>query len=468
VHAADGWISDARLPDHGVRRILGTAARRQRYLDVEAALAAAQAQVGLVPEESAAVIAYNSRLDKLDVAALDEGQARTGHLMMPLVTELARACGEEHGGWVHWGATTQNIQQTGDVLGVRQAHAVLVELVLDVLDACAVLAETHAHVVMPGRTHGQQAVPITFGFKVAAWADAMLRHLERLEGLRERMFVAMTGGATGTFAAMGQHGPRVQDLVAERLGLGSMALPSRSIADPFGELVTTIALMSATGSTIAYEVSRLSAAEVGEVRENLPPDDVGSTTMPQKRNAKLCQDMVTIGAHLRSLTGLALEAVIHAGEVDGAASAMMDEAVEQSLILAADQLVRLAAVLNELEVFPARMRANLDLTGGAIMAEALMMGLAESLGRQDAHELVHEAAMRSVDNQEEFANVVASDPRVTAALTPGEIKELLDPASHIGLSVELARATAQRARGAVAARRPITGSMPAIKLPLGP
>jgi 3-carboxy-cis,cis-muconate cycloisomerase len=455
VHAADGWISDARLPDHGVRRILGVDARRQRWLDVEAALAMAQAEVGLVPQESADVIAAHARLEKLDVSALDAGQARTGHLMMPLVTELARACGEEHGGWVHWGATTQNIQQTGDVMGVREAHAVLVELVLDVLEACAALAEDHATVVMPGRTHGQQAVPITFGFKVAAWADAMLRHLERLEGLRERMFVAMTGGATGTFAAMGQAGPRVQELVAARLGLGSMALPSRSIADPFGELVTVIALMSATGSTIAYEVSRLSAAEVGEVRENLPPDDVGSTTMPQKRNAKLCQDMVTIGAHLRSLTALALEAVIHAGEVDGAASAMMDEAVEQSLVLAADQLVRLAAVLSELEVFPDRMRRNLDLTGGAIMAEALMMALAETLGRQDAHELVHEAAMRSVDHQEDFATVVAQDPRVTERLSRTEIITLLDPANHVGLSAELARATAQRARGAVAARRPM-------------
>lgn len=453
MRLAHGSISDARLPDVGVRAVFGLDARRQRYLDVEAELARAQAEVGLVPDDAAEAVAASARLELLDPDRLAAEQARTGHLMMPIITELSRVTGERHGGWVHWGATTQNIQQTGDVLGVRAAHAIVTDLVLDVLTTLADLADTHAETVMAGRTHAQQAVPITFGFKVAAWIDATLRHLERLEQLGDRLFVAMAGGATGTFAAMGPQGPRVQEVLAGRLGLHSMPVPSRSLADPFAELVSVLALLSATGSAIAEEVVRLAAVEFGELAETLPPGDVGSSTMPQKRNSKLCMDIVTIGAQLRALVPLALEAMIHPHEVDGARAAMMDEAVEQSLVLIADALVRLRDVLGGLKVFPDRMSRNLELTGGAIMAEAVMMALADTLGRQRAHDVVHHAAGVAATTDRTFAEVVAQDPRVSGQLTETQIQALLDPGTHTGRSADIARQTATRARRAVGSRQ---------------
>ena len=170
-------MSDARLPDSGLRALLSLDARRQRYLDVEAALAAAQAEVGLVPKDAAAAIVAGARLELLDEQRLATEHARTGHLMVPIIGELSRVVGDEHGGWVHWGATTQNIQQTGDVLGIRDAHRIITNLLVDVLADLAELADRYADTVMAGRTHAQQAVPVTFGYKVAAWADAMLRHL---------------------------------------------------------------------------------------------------------------------------------------------------------------------------------------------------------------------------------------------------------------------------------------------------
>jgi adenylosuccinate lyase len=449
MRAAHGGVSDARLPDSGLRELLALDARRQRYLDVEAALAAAQAECGLVPAAAAGAIASCARLELLDERRLAAGQERTGHVMVPIISELSRVVGDEHGGWVHWGATTQNIQQTGDVLGIRAAHGVITDLLVEVLGDLAALAEQHAGTVMAGRTHAQQAVPITFGYKVAAWADAMLRHGQRLDELPGRLFIAMAGGATGTFAAMGPAGPDVQDVLARRLGLISMPVPARTIADPFAELVGVLALLSTTGSAIAEEVARLAGAEFAELAETLPEGDVGSSTMPQKRNAKLCGEIVTIGAQLRALVPLAMEAVIQAHDADGARSAMMDEAVEQALILTGDALIRLHDVLARLRVFADRMRDNLDLTGGAIMAEAVMMALAGTLGRQHAHEIVHHAAAVAATTGEKFADLIARDPVITSRLSPDQIRAVLDPSSHTGHSAAVARQTAARTREAI-------------------
>ena len=213
-----------------------------------------------------------------------------------------------------------------------------------------------------------------------------------------------------------------------------------------------LALLSTGSSTIAEEISRLAAVEFGELAETLPEGDVGSSTMPQKRNSKLCQEIVTIGAQIRALVPLAFEAVIQSHEVDGARSAMMDEAVEQALILSGDALTRLHNVLAGLQVFTDRMRANLELTGGAIMAEAIMMALADNLGRQHAHEAVHHAATAAATTGHNFTDVIAHDPAITSRLTPSQLKALLDPASHTGQSARIAHDTAERIRNHI--RRP--------------
>lgn len=214
-------------------------------------------------------------------------------------------------------------------------------------------------------------------------------------------------------------------------------------------------MLSTSSSTIAEEVARLAGVEFGELAETLPEGDVGSSTMPQKRNSKLCGEIVTIGAQLRSLVPLALEAVIQSHEVDGARSAMMDEAVEQALILTGDALVRLHDVLANVQVFPDRMRANLDLTGGAIMAEAVMMALADTLGRQHAHEIVHHAATTAATTGSSFTEIIANDPVIGSRLADEQIRTLLDPATHTGQSAAIARTTAEPARNQIGGR---TGS----------
>jgi 3-carboxy-cis,cis-muconate cycloisomerase len=452
MRLVDGAPTDARVRDPGIRAVFATPARQQRWLDVEAALALAQADCGLVPPDAAARIAASARIELIDADRLERGVATTGHALMPLVTELSRVVGRQHGGWVHWGATTQNIMQTGDVLGIRLAHRIITDELVGVLRVLADLGDRTADMTMAGRTHGQQAVPITFGFKVAAWSDALVRDLERLDQVAPRLFIAMAAGGAGTFAAMGPSGPMIQQALADRLGLTSMPVPSRSIADPFAELVFILGIIATTNAVIAEEITRLMAVEYAEVAEATPAGDVGSSTMPQKRNPKLCQDIISISAQTRALVPLALEAMSHAHEVDGARTNMMDEALEQSCILSATALVRVENVLSGLQVDEQRMLRNLDLSGGLIMAEAVMMTLASSIGRQEAHEAVHHAAAISADTGRSFRDVLSGDPGVTTHLSPRQLEELLNPASHTGSSSQIARDTASRIRHVISAR----------------
>lgn len=435
-----------------VRNLFTTASKRQRWLDVEAALATAEARLGIVPDAAARTIVENARLELLDEVELDNQERLTGHVMVPIIRELSRVTGPEAGGWVHWGATTQNIQQSGDTVGILKALDAVEEQVIRVIRALMDLARKHADTLMAGRTHWQQAVPITFGYKAACWLDPMLRHLTRLDELRPRLAVSMTGGAAGTFATFGELGPQVQQLVAQELGLLPMPVAGRGIVDHFAEFVSVLALIAASSSQIGGEVSRLMAAEFGELCEEIPPGDVGSSTMPQKRNPKLSGGVVTNAAIVQAAAPMALEAMIQSHEVDGARSALMDHAVMTAAVHATETLNLLAELLVGLHVFPERMKDNLALTHGLISAEAVMMSLAGFVGRQEAHDTVHHAATEAATTGTDFLDVLRKDPRVTGVLSEEELGRLLDPARHTGLSARLAHETVSRAEQALVGR----------------
>ena len=443
---SDTLPTATRVADPGMRALYTLETRWQAWLDVEVALAKAQAELDIVPTAAAEAIARAARLELLDRARIDEGFARTGHTLVPLIWELARVVGDPHGGWVHWGATTQNITQTGDLLILRQAHRILLGLIGEVLAAMAGLAERGADMVLAGRTHGQHAVPATFGYKVAVWIDELLRHVERLRQAAPRLFVAMLGGGAGTFASLGQRGPLVQAGIAKHLGMGSMKVPSRALADHRAENICLLGMLGATCAKIGREIYTLMKTEFGEVEEPVPPGTVGSSTMPQKRNPKLCQDVIALCADVRTCVPLALEAMQTEHEADRTTSLMMDAAEARAVIAMGDALGRLGVVTRELGLDPARMRRNLELGGGLIMAEAVMLQLATTLGRQHAHDVVYDAAQAAVVEGRAFAAVLAADPRVTAQLERAAIDSLLDPVAYSGLCADMAREAAARAQ----------------------
>ena len=442
----DSNPTSLRVPDPGIRDLFTQHARWQAWLDVEAALATAEAELGIIPDEAAEEIVAKAKLEYLDEGRIEDGLRRTAHQLVPLIWELARVCDGEAGNYVHWGATTQNIVQTGDLLLVRQAHRIFLAQIGTTLTAMADLAERSKDMTLPGRTHGQHAVPATFGLKVATWIDELIRHLERLQAAAPRIFVAMLGGGAGTVASFGDHGLAVQAAMARQLDMTPMAVPSRAQGDQQAEYVALLALLAATASKIAQEIFTGMMQEFGELEEPVPPGTVGSSTMPQKRNPILSQDVMAAAAELRSLVPLALEAMQVMQEADRKSYLMLRRALTQSCVLTGDILVRLRMLVEGLTLKPERMRANLDLGGGLIMAEPVMLALGEFLGRQDAHDVVYDAAQSAATGQGEFAALLAADLRVRQHLDPTAIEALLDPAAYTGLSAELAAEQAARAR----------------------
>ena len=446
---SDALPTATRVSDPGIRALYQLENRWQAWLDVEAALARAQAELGIIPGAAAEAIGKAAHYGLMDRARLDEGFARTGHTIVPLVWELSRITGEEHGGWVHWGATTQNITQTGDLLVLRHAHGIFFRLIGEALAAMADLAERGADMPIAGRTHGQHAVPATFGYKVAVWIDELLRHVERLQQAAPRLFIAMLGGGAGTYASLGKQGPPVQQAIGRILGFGSMTVSSRAIGDHLGENICLLGMLAATCGKIGREIYTLMKTEFGEVEEPVPPGTVGSSTMPQKRNPKLCQDNIAAAAEVRSLVPLALEAMTTEHEADRTTSLMFDSAEARACIATGDILSRLGEIMRGLKLDPARMRANLDLGGGLIMAEAVMLDLGATLGRQHAHDVVYDSAMAAAEQGVSFGGLLTADPRVTAHMNAAAIQKLLDPTAYTGLCSDMAREGAARARAAV-------------------
>ena len=298
-----------RMTDPGIRDLFSEDRIWQSWLDVEAALAQAQADLDVIPSEAADEITRKAHLELLDRDAVYEGLARTGHPLVPLIWELDRICDGDAGGHVHWGATTQNITQTGLPPSASPGASNLPgpDRAYPERSWRTSRRRPRSH-VLPGRTHGQHAVPSTFGLKVAVWIDELLRHVERLRGCEDRVFVAMLGGGAGTLGSLGEIGLDIQDGMAEKLDLGSMPMPSRTTADHLCEYVTLLGMLSATCSKVGREVYTMMKQEFGEVEEPVPPGTVGSSTMPQKRNPKVSQDIVAYrGAGARAGRRLALE-----------------------------------------------------------------------------------------------------------------------------------------------------------------
>ncbi len=448
----------ARVPDPGIRALFTREARWQAWLDVEAALARAEAELDMIPADAAAEIAQHCRLELLNIERIEATLAVTAHPLVPLIWELDRILGDEVGGYVHWGATTQNITQTGDILQLRRAHEIILGQLGTVLGLLAELAERTADDPIAGRTHGQHAVPATFGYKVGAWIDELCRHLERLRQAEPRIFVAMLGGAAGTLASFGAPGLEVQARMAVHLGLAPMPVPGRTSHDHHAEYAAILAMLAATCRKIADETYTMMKPEFAEIEEPVPPGTVGSSTMPQKRNPKLSQDIRAGAAQVTALFPLALDAMRTEHEADGSTSVMIERVMSGSIELVGDILSRMALLFDGIQVDPQRMRRNLDLSGGLIMSERIMLALGEQVGRQRAHDIVYEHAQACAISGANFRDLLAADQEVRAHLSEEAIDDLLDPAGYTGACAAIALAQASRARELAAALpAPTTG-----------
>jgi 3-carboxy-cis,cis-muconate cycloisomerase len=425
-------LSEAMFATPEMAALFSGESHVSQVLRFEAALARAEARAGIIPSEAAEAIAAACRVELFDLPTLYREAAIAGTLAIPLARMLASRVDGDAARFVHWGATSQDAIDTATVLQLRDGLDQLVARLLGVGAACAALAEQHRYTPMAGRTLLQQALPITFGLKAARWLALVTRRLRALRDVRGRALVVQLGGAAGTLASLGPDGLRVVELLAKDLDLGLPELPWHAERDRVAEVAAALGIVAGAMAKIANDVALLAQTEVGEASESTAPGKGGSSTLPQKRNPVDATFALAAARLAIAQVPVVLGAMVQ--EHERAVGSWQAEwsALPDLFRYTAGAVERVHAAVAGLEVDPDRMRANLDLTAGLIMAESLAMALAPHLGKQQAHRVVQAACARATDAGLDLLHEARADPRINAALSPEAIEQALDPSAYLG------------------------------------
>jgi 3-carboxy-cis,cis-muconate cycloisomerase len=416
------------------------------WLRVEAALAKAQAQLGMIPQDAACIIAEKADAKHFDFAQLSSGIAFAQHPLVPVLHQFEKLCGEPAAGYIHWGATTQNIFDSACAVQMHQTHGLIIAHLNAAINTLGELALAHQSTVMPGRTHGQHALPMTMGFKIAGWVDELDRNRTRLEQRVNTSFVASIGGAIGTFAAMGHDGREVEKLMAQHLGLQPAGLSLRSSYDRVNDYVSALGLLSGTIQKIAQDMVFMQRTEVAEGAEAFHMGKVGSSTMAQKRNPSTALLLISLARMLRARIPTSLEAMVRMDEGDSSSTNVTDTLLPEIAVIATSTVETLDRLSQGFVVFPEAMQRNLDMTHGLIASEAAMMRLTAYMGRHEAHKLLYEAAQRSQTESIPFLTAIQQHPAFANKPLPADIEEALLPSAYVGDSVHFAQETVQRTK----------------------
>ncbi len=427
-----------------MRAIFDDRAYVARCVDVETALARAEARAGLVPADAAATITRSANADAFDFDALRAETGIVGYPILSIVKQLAKQCGDA-GRYVHWGATTQDIMDTATMLQVKAGVALIERQLDEVRAALRALAVKHADTVTAGRTHLQHALPITFGFRCAVWLSSLDRHAERLQQAKARSLLAQFGGAAGTMASLGAaaNGIRVRAYLAEELGLGDPGITWHVARDPLNEWVSLLAAIGGSLGKIAFDVMTMCSSEFGELAEPFVEGRGASSTMPQKRNPISSELMFAAAKMLRERAALMLDAMMPDFERATGPWHLEWSAVPESFLLCASALFQANFMLSGLTVDVGRMRTNLDITGGLIVAEAVMMGLAPAIGRQEAHDVVYDACRTAIEARTQLYDELVKHQDIVDALGADKLRALTDPANYLGAAATMARSVAR-------------------------
>ena len=407
----------------------------QGMLDFEAALARATALCGVTPESAINIISVQCQANKLDIAALAQAAASAGNLAIPLVKQLTanvKEQDEQAARFVHWGATSQDVIDTGLILQLRDALKASETLLEQLISALIDQILRHQHSVMPGRTWMQHALPITFGLKLAGTLDALLRWQQRLHEMKPRVLVLQFGGAAGTLASLNEQGAAVARALANQLALNQADTPWHSQRDRLLEVASWFAGVSATLGKFANDFALLMQTEVAEVGEPVAEGRGGSSTMPHKRNPVSCAAILTATTRIPGLmaTLYASQNQQHERALGGWQAEW--ETLPQLVTLTGGVMQTTLELISGMQVHTDKMRTNLDITHGLIMAESVTLALAKSLGKQAAHHLVEQLCHRALDENQPLAALLAQHPQVTPHLSVTQIEHLLDPQHALG------------------------------------
>jgi 3-carboxy-cis,cis-muconate cycloisomerase len=415
-----------------MRSVFSDENRVQKYLDFEAALARVQARLGIIPKEAAEEISRHCRLAEIDFAKLKAQTERIGYPVLPVVQQLVALCRDGLGEWCHWGATTQDITDTATVMQIREALILIERHLNGIVGALATLARKYRDTPMAGRSNLQQAVPITFGYKVATLLAAFERHRKRLNELRPRVLVGEFGGAAGTLSSLGGRGLATQAELMKELKLGVPAIAWHTVRDTIAEVGCFLGLVTGTCGKLALDVKLLMQTEVEEVYEPFHEGRGSSSTMPQKRNPISSVYITALTAVVRQQVAALLEAMVEDHERATGPWEIEWIVLPEIFCLAAGALAQTEFVLKGVQVDEKKMRANLDLTKGLIVSEAVMMGLGPYLGRQYAHDLVYDICRQVVATGRPLVELLAGNAEIAKHLDRRALEKLCDPANYLG------------------------------------
>lgn len=407
-----------------------------RYAEVEIALAKAEARCGVIPAQAADEIVKRTDVSSLDFDLLRQETDIVGYPILPLVHQMVKQCGDA-GRYVHWGATTQDIMDTAVILQVRAGLEIIEADISALRGILAGLSKRYRDTPMAGRTHLQQALPVTFGYKTAIWLAMFDRHAERLAQLKPRVLVGQFAGAAGTLASLGGRGFEVQTALCEELSLGVPVSTWHVARDGLAEAINFLALVTGSLGKIALDIMLMASTEFGEVYEPFVKGRGASSTMPQKRNPISSELMLAAAKGVRQHAGLMLDAMVQ--DFERATGPWHAEwmAIPESFVLTAGSLHQAKFALGGLIVDENKMAENLDISRGLIVAEAVMMGLAPDLGRQEAHDVVYDACRIANEKGMTLADALSADPRVSACIDRATIERLTSPKNYLGLAPEM-------------------------------
>jgi 3-carboxy-cis,cis-muconate cycloisomerase len=420
-----------------MRAVFSDERRTTYYLEIEAALARAQGRLGIIPVDAAREIDAKCKIENIDFVRLKQQTERIGYPVLPVVQQIVSLCADGLGEWCHWGATTQDITDTATVMQIRAALE-LVEVDMEAVAASlADLSRRYRDTPMAGRSNLQQAVPITFGYKMATMLAAMQRHRERLAELRKRVLVGEFAGAAGTLSSLGKDGLRVQEELMKELGLDQPEIAWHTVRDRIGEVGCFLGLLTGTLGKIAMDVKLLMQTEVAEVFEPFHESRGSSSTMPQKRNPISCLYIHANAAVVRQHAAALMEAAVADHERSTGPWEIEWIVLPEAFLLAAGALRQTRDLVSGLIVDAERMRANLDLTRGMVVSEAVMMGLGPHLGRQRAHDLVYDICRKVAATGPSMLDLLAQEPEIARHLSRAQLEQMVDPAGYLGLAGEM-------------------------------
>jgi 3-carboxy-cis,cis-muconate cycloisomerase len=431
-----------------MRSVFSDENRVQKYLDFEAALAIAQGRLKIIPQQACDEIVKHCKADKFDMAKLKEATERIGYPVLPVVQQLVKLCKDGLGEWSHWGATTQDITDTATVLVLREALEIVEKEIDGISDALAALAKKYRDTPMAGRSNLQQAVPITFGYKMATMLAGFERHKERLAQLKKRLLVVEFGGAAGTLSSLGKDGLKCQEELAKELKLGQPVATWHTVRDTIAEVGCFLGLVTGSCGKIAFDVKLLMQTEVEEVYEPFHEGRGSSSTMPQKRNPISSVYITAQTAIVKQLVAALLEAMIEDHERATGPWEIEWITLPEIFMLTAGALAQTKFVVSGLQVNEKKMLENLDITNGLIMSEAVMMGLGPTLGRNKAHDLVYDVCRLVVKTGRPLIDLLVEDKEISKHATRAQLEKMVDPANYLGVAGEMVdRVLAMRKKG---------------------